>query len=234
MIVAKRKPMNEIAEMVAPFKKITVIGCRSCVAICLAGGEKEVKMLISALKVKNRKQEKHQEFEGLVVERQCEKEWVKEVEDKVLGSDLVLSMACSLGAQTIGDMYPEKLVFPGLNTGMFGVPEEQGVWSEKCVGCGDCVIHLTGGICPIARCAKSMGNGPCGGSANGKCEVNLEVDCAWSAIYDRLKLQNRLDLMEKITPAKNWSTSHSGGRRVYEREDAKLTPHQKKGREGAR
>jgi ferredoxin len=234
MIVAKRKPMNEIAEMVAPFKRITVIGCRSCVAICLAGGEKEVKMLISALKVKNRKQGKHQEFEGLVVERQCEKEWVKEVEDKVLGSDLVLSMACSLGAQTIGDMYPEKLVFPGLNTGMFGVPEEQGVWSEKCVGCGDCVIHLTGGICPIARCAKSMSNGPCGGSANGKCEVNLEVDCAWSAIYDRLKLQNRLDLMEKITPAKNWSTSHSGGRRVYEREDAKLTPHQKKGREGAR
>jgi len=234
MIIAKRKPMNEIAEMVAPFKRITVIGCRSCVAICLAGGEKEVKMLISALKAKNRKQGKHQEFEGLVVERQCEKEWVKEVEDKVLGSDLVLSMACSLGAQTIGDMYPEKLVFPGLNTGMFGVPEEQGVWSEKCVGCGDCVIHLTGGICPIARCAKSMSNGPCGGSANGKCEVNLEVDCAWSAIYDRLKLQNRLDLMEKITPAKNWSTSHSGGRRVYEREDAKLTPHQKKGREGAR
>jgi Fe-S-cluster-containing hydrogenase component 2 len=116
---------------------------------------------------------------------------------------------------------------------MFGVPEEQGVWSEKCVGCGDCVIHLTGGICPIARCAKSMSNGPCGGSANRKCEVNLEVDCAWSAIYDRLKLQNRLDLMERITPAKDWSTSHSGGRRVYVREDAKLTPHQKKGKEGA-
>jgi ferredoxin len=230
MIVAKRKPLSEIAEMVAPYKKVAVIGCRSCVAICLAGGEKEVKMLVSALKIKNKKEGKKQQFEALVVERQCEKEWIKEVEETVIASDLVLSMACSLGAQTIGDMYPDHLCFPGLNTGIFGVPEEQGVWSEKCVGCGNCIIHTTGGICPISRCAKSMLNGPCGGSANRKCEVNLEVDCAWAAIYDRLKLQKRLDLIETITPAKDWSTSHSGGRRIFTREDAKLTPHQRKGK----
>jgi len=231
MIVAKRKPLSEIAEMVSPFKKVTVIGCRSCVAICLAGGEKEVKMLASALKVRNKKDGRKQQIDGFVVERQCEKEWVKEVEDRILDSDLVLSMACSLGAQTIGDMYPKKLVFPALNTMIFGVPEEQGVWSEKCIGCGNCIIHLTGGICPIARCAKSMLNGPCGGSANRKCEVNLEVDCAWAAIYDRLKLQNRLELIEQVMPAKDWSTGHSGGRRVIVREDAKLTPHQKRGKE---
>jgi ferredoxin len=231
VIVAERKPLGEIAEMVAPYKKVTVIGCRSCVAICLAGGEKEVKMLVSALKVRNKKDGKKQEIEGLVVERQCEKEWVKEVEDKIVGSDLVLSMACSLGAQTIGDMYPRKLVFPALNTKMFGVPEEQGVWSEKCIGCGNCITHQTGGICPIARCAKSMLNGPCGGSANRKCEVNLEVDCAWAAIYDRLKLQNRLELIEQVMPPKDWSTGHSGGRRVITREDAKLTQHQKRGKE---
>jgi ferredoxin len=231
MIVAKRKPMNEIAEMVAPYKNITVIGCRSCVAICLAGGEKEVKMAASALKVKNRKEHRDQQFETLVVERQCEKEWIKEVEDKILGADIVLSMACSLGAQTIADMYPEKTVFPGLNTGFLGVPEEQGVWSEKCVGCGDCIIHLTGGICPIARCAKSMMNGPCGGSSNGHCEVNLDIECAWYAIHERLKLQKRLDLIEKVMPPKDWSTGHYGGRRTYVREDARLKQHQKKGKE---
>jgi len=231
MIVAKRKPMAEIAEMVAPYRRVTVIGCRSCVAICLAGGEQEVKMLVSALKLKAKKDGLKQEFEALVVERQCEKEWIREVEDKILGSDLVLSMACSLGAQTMGDMYPNKLVFPALNTGIFGVPEEQGVWSEKCMGCGNCIIHTTGGICPIARCAKSMLNGPCGGSSNGKCEVNLDIECAWYAIHERLKLQNRLDLMEQVTPPKDWTTSHSGGRRVYTREDVKLTQHQKKGRE---
>ena len=231
MIVAKRKPMNEIAEMVAPYKNITVIGCRSCVAICLAGGEKEVKMAASALKVKNRKEHRDQQFETLVVERQCEKEWVKEVEDKILGADIVLSMACSLGAQTIADMYPEKTVFPGLNTGFLGVPEEQGVWSEKCVGCGDCIIHLTGGICPVARCAKSMMNGPCGGSSNGHCEVNLDIECAWYAIHERLKLQKRLDLIEKVMPPKDWSTGHYGGRRTYVREDARLKQHQKKGKE---
>ncbi|MBU1159179.1 MAG: methylenetetrahydrofolate reductase C-terminal domain-containing protein [Candidatus Thermoplasmatota archaeon] len=234
MIVAKRKPLGEIADMIAPYKKITVIGCRSCVAICLAGGEKEVKMLVSALKVKNKKEGRKQQFEALVVERQCEKEWIQEVEDKILDSDLVLSMACSLGAQTIGDNYPHKLAFPALNTGIFGVPEEQGVWSEKCVGCGNCIIHTTGGICPIARCAKSMLNGPCGGSSDGHCEVNLEIDCAWYAIHERLKLQNRLELIEQVSAPKDWSTSHSGGRRTYVREDAKLTQHQKKGKGAVR
>jgi ferredoxin len=234
MIVAKRKPMEEIAEMVASHKNVKVIGCRSCVAICLAGGEKEVKTLVSALRLKARKEGRRQRFEGLVVERQCEKEWVEQVEGEIMDSDLVLSTACSLGCQTIGDMYPKKLVFPALNTGMFGVPEEQGVWSEKCLGCGDCVIHKTGGICPIARCAKSMLNGPCGGSSNGKCEVNLEVDCAWYAIHERLKLQNRLELIEQVSPPKDWVASHSGGRRVYVREDAKLTQHQKKGKEAVR
>ena len=234
MIVAKRKPMAEIAEMVAPYKMVKVIGCRSCVAICLAGGEKEVKTLVSALRLKARKEGRRQEFEGLVVERQCEKEWIQEVEGEIMDSDLVLSMACSLGCQTIGDMYPKKLVFPALNTGIFGVPEEQGVWSEKCVGCGNCIIHTTGGICPIARCAKSMLNGPCGGSSNGKCEVNLDIDCAWYAIHERLKLQNRLDLIEQVSPPKDWATSHSGGRRVYVKEEAKLTQHQKKGKEAVR
>jgi ferredoxin len=234
MIVAKRKPMAEIAEMVASHKNVKVIGCRSCVAICLAGGEKEVKTLVSALRLKARKEGRRQRFEGLVVERQCEKEWVEQVEGEIMDSDLVLSTACSLGCQTIGDMYPKKLVFPALNTGIFGVPEEQGVWSEKCLGCGDCVIHKTGGICPIARCAKSMLNGPCGGSSNGKCEVNLEVDCAWYAIHERLKLQNRLELIEQVSPPKDWVASHSGGRRVYVREDAKLTQHQKKGKEAVR
>ena len=231
MIVAKRKPLDEVAKMIEPYGKVAVIGCRSCVAICLAGGEKEVKMLVSAMKVKNRKDGKKQEFDGFVLERQCEKEWVREVEDRILAADVVLSMSCSLGAQTIGDMYPHKVVVPGLNTAMFGVPEEQGVWSEKCLGCGDCIIDSTGGICPIARCAKSMLNGPCGGSSNGKCEVNSEVECAWYAIYERLKLQGRLELMEKVREPKEWVTSHSGGRRIYVKEDARLTSHQRRDKE---
>lgn len=228
MIVAERKPLNEIAEMIAPYKKVAVIGCRSCVAICLAGGEKEVKMLISTMNLKNRKEGREQEFDGFVLERQCEKEWVKEEEERILASDIVLSMSCSLGAQTIGDMYPHKIVVPGLNTAMFGVPEEQGLWSEKCLGCGDCIISTTGGICPIARCAKSMLNGPCGGSSEGHCEVNLDIECAWYAIHERLKLQDRLDLIDAVRPPKDWTPSHSGGRRILVREDAKLTQHQKR------
>ena len=233
MIVAERKPLGEIAEMIAPYKKVTVIGCRSCVAICLAGGEKEVNMLVSAMKLKDRNEGRGRDIEGFVLERQCEQEWVKEAENQILSSDVILSMSCSLGAQTIGDMYPEKVVVPGLNTAIFGVPEEQGVWSEKCLGCGDCIIHTTGGICPIARCSKSMLNGPCGGSSDGHCEVNLELDCAWYAIYERLKLQGRLELMDVVRPPKEWTTSHSGGRRVIVRKDAALTQHQKRGKEAS-
>jgi hypothetical protein len=94
---------------------------------------------------------------------------------------------------------------------------------ERCLGCGDCVLDLTAGICPRTRCSKGLMNGPCGGSENGKCEVDPEnLDCGWNLIYQRLKSLNRLDTLMAIQPPQDWSKSHDGGPRRLIREDVRL------------
>ncbi|MCK4721978.1 MAG: methylenetetrahydrofolate reductase C-terminal domain-containing protein, partial [Dehalococcoidia bacterium] len=82
---------------------------------------------------------------------------------------------------------------------------------ERCAACGDCILEFTGGICPIARCPKSLLNGPCGGSANGKCEVDPEKDCAWDLIIKRLEKLGRLSVLEEIRPPRNfWQVARPG------------------------
>jgi hypothetical protein len=125
----------------------------------------------------------------------------------------VISMACGVGAQTVQEIYPELRVLPGVNTSNMGAPEGMGVFVERCAGCGDCVLHLTAGICPIARCAKSLLNGPCGGSQNGRCEVSPDTPCAWDQIVKALERQGRTDLLENNIPPKDWRPSRSGGPR---------------------
>lgn len=228
MIVAEQKPLKEIIRNLEGHRNILVAGCRSCVAICLAGGEKEVGIVAEALRVYGDMHGKLWTIGEITIERQCEKEWVREVQAVVLGKDAILSMACGVGAQVMQEIYPDIRVVPGLNTSNMGAPEEQGIWREKCAGCGDCVLHLTGGICPIARCSKSLLNGPCGGSQNGRCEVNSDLTpCAWDQIYHSLKRLGRLEFMEQIIPPKNWITSHSGGPRLIVRQDAVLAPEEK-------
>ncbi len=128
-------------------------------------------------------------------------------------------LACGVGPQTIVEFYPDTIVLPGLNTTFYGMPKEQGFFVEFCGGCGNCVLDKTAGICPIVRCSKSMLNGPCGGSQDGKCEVNKEIDCGWQLIYDRLKAQGRLDAMDEVLPPKDWTPARHGGPRKMVRED---------------
>ena len=126
------------------------------------------------------------------------------------------------GIQYVAEKYRTKPVLPVVNTTFLGVTVEQGVWSERCQGCGACILDQTGGVCPIARCAKSLLNGPCGGSSNGKCEVDKEIDCGWQLIVDRLKELGQLDRYEEIIPVKDWTTSRDGGPRKRLREDLRL------------
>jgi hypothetical protein len=112
-------------------------------------------------------------------------------------------------------------VYPGVNTKFLGGTNEPGLWTENCQSCGDCILDRTGGICPIARCSKSLLNGPCGGSQNGKCEIDKDIDCAWQLIYDQMKGLGRLDDLLKIEPIKDWSKNRDGGPRKVVREDLK-------------
>lgn len=223
MIVAERKPLAEIVANVRDVQKLLVAGCNTCVAVCLAGGEKEVAVLASALRLALRDTNPTTEITERSVERQCEEEFNEALAEDIAACDVVLSMACGVGVQMLVEQFPDAIVYPALNTTFMGRPEERGVWSERCMGCGDCVLGKFGGICPITRCSKSLLNGPCGGSENGKCEVDPEnIDCAWQLIYDRLSRLGQLDRLLEIEPAKDWSTSHHGGPRKVVREDMTL------------
>ena len=222
MIVAERKPVEEILEMVKDYRKILVVGCKGCVTVCNAGGRKEVGILASILRLAREKDGNPLEVDEMTLERQCDPEYIEQLDGKAGRYEAVLSMACSVGPQFISARFPEIPVYPSLNTSFMGGALEHGVWAEFCQACGDCRIHKFGGLCPIARCSKSLFNGPCGGSAGGKCEISKDVDCVWHLIVEKQMKQGRLDELTTLRPVKDWSTSRDGGPRKIVREDLKL------------
>jgi len=219
MITAERKPLEEIIAYVSPFRKVLLVGCNECVTVCAAGGRKEVGLLASGLQMALLQQGKNVEIREHTLERQCDPEYVEELVSMIDGADAVLSMACGCGVQTIAGRFKEKPVFPAVNTKFMGASERQGVWAERCQGCGNCLLGQTGGICPIARCAKRLMNGPCGGSTKGSCEIDPEVDCAWQLIWDRLKSLGLTENYVELIPAKDWRTGNGNGPRKIIRED---------------
>lgn len=222
MIIAERKSLEQIMKLLAPYRRLCVLGCGACVTVCLAGGQKEAEELAMAVNIYRKKEKLAGEAEAFTIERQCEFEYLDQVADRLKGYDIILSLACGVGVQVIVEHLPGLRVLPGLNTTSMGYPVEQGVWVERCLGCGDCVLHLTQGICPITRCAKSILNGPCGGSVAGKCELSKEIDCAWHLIHERLSRLGCLNDLAVIQPPKDWSTSHHGGPRITVREDLRF------------
>jgi len=221
MIVGKQKPLEEIWEMIRTYKKVLVFGCNTCVAVCHEGGNKEAEIMVSLLRMKAKQEAADIEIKDFGIERQCEHEFFDSAVENIEWADAVLSIACGAGIQFVAERWPEKIILPGLNTTFIGVVDEPGVFSERCLMCGDCILHLTGGVCPIARCSKSIMNGPCGGSEDGKCEVRPDISCGWQLIYDRLKAQGRIELLDDVIPAKNWVTSRDGGPRKLIQEHLK-------------
>ena len=219
MIVADKKPIEEIIEEIKEHEKILILGCNECVTVCEAGGKKEVGVLASALRMYFLNQGREVKIDEVTLERQCDHEYLEEIRDVMDQYDAVVSIACGVGVQFMAEKYHDTPIYPGVNTSFMGVTEKRGLWTERCQGCGDCILARTGGICPVSRCAKRIFNGPCGGSVKGSCEINKEIDCAWQLIIDRLKALNRLDDYEELSPIKDWSTDRAGGPRKVVRED---------------
>ncbi len=222
MIVAEQKPLAEIKTMIAEAERVLVVGCGTCVTVCFAGGTKEAAILGSALRMATRLDGNGKAIDEVTVQRQCEWEYVDSLEEKLDDYDLILSLGCGVGVQTLAERFPTKRIIPGLNTKFMGLPVEQGVWEERCQACGNCILHLTGGICPISRCAKQLLNGPCGGSQNGKCEINPDSPCAWQLIWERVTAFGLQDQLIQLQPPKDWSTSRDGGPRRIIRDDLRL------------
>ncbi len=222
MIKAEQKPFEDIRKMVEDYRKVLVVGCGTCVTICFAGGEKEVANLTSLLRLKEKQQSGQKVFAEGTIKRVCEKEFVDQLVPQMNGVDAVLSLSCAIGVQYLAERFPKMPVLPGVNTSFLGLIKERWEWNEVCVACGDCILHLTGGVCPIARCAKSLFNGPCGGSVGGKCEISKDVPCAWQLIYDRLSNLGQLDKLDQVQPPRNWVNNPAVGPRRTIREDLKI------------
>jgi ferredoxin len=222
MIIAEGKPIQEILAMIEPYDKIIVAGCKGCVTVCSAGGEKEVEILSSALRLARQVQGRPLEIKEVTLERQCDVEYLEPMREYAHSYQGIVSLACGAGIQFVAEKFRKHPVLPAVNTQFIGVAEEQGVWTERCQSCGNCVLDRTGGICPIARCSKSLFNGPCGGSKGGKCEIDAQVECGWQLIYDRMSELGQLHKLEEPMPIKDWSTNRDGGPRKRVREDLKI------------
>lgn len=222
MIKAKHKSIESIGDMMAPYRRVLVLGCNTCTAVCLAGGEKEVSVLASTLRLRSATNGQEKEFQEFVVKRQCELEFLEEARELIQKADAILSLACGVGLNCMAEEFPDKPVLPGNDTAFMGLSPELGLFAERCVACGDCLIHLTGGLCPLARCAKRLLNGPCGGSEEGRCEISKDVPCIWQMIYDRMKALGQLSRLSEIIPIREWSTNDAQGPRSFVREDLRV------------
>ncbi len=207
MIVAESKPFKEIYEWVKDLKKFCVIGCGDCVTVCHMGGQKQVEELAIKLRIAAKREGRELDVKEDTVLRQCEQEYVEPIGNYVNDYDAVVSIACGVGVQTLAERFTPIRVFPGVNTTFMGAPVKPGLFLERCAGCGDCVLGITGGYCPVSRCSKSLLNGPCGGSVGGKCEVSKDIPCVWQEIYEQLDKQGIINYMDEIRPPKRWSTS---------------------------
>ncbi|MDP2645793.1 MAG: methylenetetrahydrofolate reductase C-terminal domain-containing protein [Desulfobacterales bacterium] len=217
MIVGSQKPLEEIVASISTYRQVLVLGCGTCVSVCLTGGERQARALADSLIHANRNETCPPVFNVNTIERQCERDWITNFLEVPDHTEAILSLACGAGVQTLADVFQELPVIPALNTTFLGALDEPGVWNEKCRGCGDCILSSTGGICPVARCAKKLFNGPCGGSVRGRCEISTvigrDVDCVWQLIIERLVKLDKMDDYHKIRSPKDWSCEIATGPR---------------------
>jgi len=208
--ITEQKPIEAVMQYLDKSESVYLIGCGSCATTLHTGGKSEV------LEMKDKLEAAGKKVTGwMVIPTACDeltREALAESATDIEAADSILVMACAFGVQTV-NFYADKPVYPALNTLFIGKEESPGHFIEVCMQCGDCVLAHTAGICPLVRCAKSLLNGPCGGSVDGKCEIDPDTPCAWQMIYDRLAALGQLDRLEEIQPIKDWGTSQSGGPR---------------------
>jgi len=199
-LITRQKSLEEIAEQLANLDHVFIVGCGTCTTMTKTGGIDQV------VEMKDRLLEIDKRVSGwTVIPVACDEMTeaaMKENSRAIENANCILVMTCALGIHRIST-YIDRPVIPALDTLFIAVEETPGYFREVCAQCGQCILGETAGICPITNCHKGLVNGPCGGTNNGKCEVDKEKDCAWTLIYEGLKAQGRLDLMRKYYPPKN-------------------------------
>jgi hypothetical protein len=212
MLISEQKPLEEILSYLEGEKSVFLVGCGGCAEGWNSGGEKQV------VEMKNTLQERGKAVSGsVVIDMLCDRALttlkLRAYKQEIAAADSILVLTDGAGVQTVAEVV-DKVVHPGCNTLSAGGAHAEWKEAERCLECGDCVLEYTGGLCPIARCSKLLLNGPCGGSQDGKCEVDPSIPCVWQQIVDHLTKLGRLDKLEKLVTPKNWSVSLMSGPRV--------------------
>ena len=198
--ITQQKPEAELDRLLEGLRRVFVIGCGTCTTLTQTGGAPEVAAM------KERLSQEGKLITGdLVLAVACDNltgETLAEYGDQMDQADVLLIMTCAFGVQNIA-LHSGKLVVPALDTLFIGKETALGEFNEVCTQCGDCILGETGGICPVTACHKGLVNGPCGGTNNGKCEIDPDKDCVWTLIYNRLRDLGRLDAMRKLQRPRN-------------------------------
>ena len=204
MIVTAQKPLAEVLDSLSPYSNILIVGCDGCTQP--PRGIREAKTLSQLLELGGKLRGKNFTFKVTTVVKQCDSFLTASaLKSQVDGIEVVLSLACGIGVQTVAELFPDLIVLPGQNTHFMGMEDrEGGTLEERCIGCGDCLLAGTGGVCPHTRCAKGLLNGACGGAKDGKCELSPEKDCAWELIFGCLERQGKLDLIKEYRPPRDY------------------------------
>ena len=211
--ITKQKPAEEVERLLNGLGRIFIIGCGTCTTLTRTGGEPEVRAM------KDRLSSQGKLVTGtMILPVACDNltgEALNEYGQQIDQADVLLIMTCAFGVQTIARQL-QKMVVPALDTLFIGKENGIGQFDEICTQCGTCILGETGGICPVTSCHKGLVNGPCGGTNNGKCEIDSEKDCVWTLIYNRLKDLGRLDLMRTLQKPRNHQGEPSPGKIILE------------------
>ncbi|MDD5067692.1 MAG: methylenetetrahydrofolate reductase C-terminal domain-containing protein [bacterium] len=183
MIITEQKPFAEILENLKSEKKIIIIGCGLCAKTAQTGGEKQVKEMSEKLRKEGVQTAVHDVLDAVCDERLV-KLFINKHKEEISRTDSILILSCGAGVQAFKQVLSGKKLHPGLNTLFLATEKRLGEFYQFCSLCGNCVLDLTSGICPVTRCPKGYVNGPCGGAKNRKCEANPENDCVWHIIFE--------------------------------------------------
>lgn len=205
MIITRQKDFNVLLNSIKD-GPVFIIGCNECATICHTGGEEEILSMKDNLKKNN-----IQTTGWVILEPAChllnDKRLLKKYKNEIENAKKILVLACGNGVQTVSEIIRDTDVIPGTDTLFLGEIKRANDFEKRCIMCGECIQDLFEGVCPVSRCPKSMLNGPCGGSIDGKCEVSKDIDCIWDIIYKYLKEKGELHKLKEIQKPKNWSKS---------------------------